>query len=69
VLSTLERLEANEQAERHYLVTAKTNEIATNLINLKMELQDISIATGLSVPKLQKLKENIEKKAKKKDKK
>ena len=60
VLSSIERIEANEQAEREYLVTEKATEIATNFIKLKIDLQTISNGTGLSVSDLRKLKEKIE---------
>jgi predicted transposase/invertase (TIGR01784 family) len=62
VLSALERLEANDQAEREYLILESKLEIAAKLIRRKMELEDISAITGLSISDLQKLKENLDKK-------
>ena len=63
VLSTLERLEANEQAERDYLVgESKAEErtaIAKNLIKSNFGLDDIANATGLSIAKLQELKDEM----------
>ena len=73
VISTLERIEANEQAEREYLIIeskakgkaeGKTEgkiEIAKNAIKRKMAFEDISAITGFSIADLQELKEKIDK--------
>ena len=61
VISTLERLEANEQAEREYLLIEKAIEIAKNFIKLKIDFKTISEGTGLSISDLEKLKEKMDK--------
>ena len=62
LLSAMERLEANDQAEREYLILESKLKIAAKLIRRKMDFQDISEDTGISISDLQKLKENLDKK-------
>ena len=51
VLSTLERLEANEQAERYYLFTEGKAEgkaeVAVKMLRMKMPIEDVVEITGL----------------------
>ena len=72
MFSTLERLEANAQAEREYVFTEGVEtglaqgradekfEIAKNLLKLGLPLGDIATVTGLPLPQIQALQQKTQ---------